>query len=481
MIIPVLLCGCTNAPSESVIASKAGGNFERKMYISSDEQHDPNKEVPLILTDSFSSTDNTVDFSVKINTSIKDCDMPVVEVVPHYLTEADARRVAEVLFGNVDYYEKKPILAENFSKKEIQEKLNRWTQYANDESIYDLYGQEPDFILGVVKDSIAYYTAELDVAPNNETDSKCQWRFKDEAYYTYSSEDIESGEELLGNDAIMATCKIGDVPYSYKAITRNRNDYKLNMISVHLYDGTSPMGLDERIFTAHLCRTDKPTERQISEIGKKARQILKNINLGSWEITQCTVQTTYYGDCPEYMVHINATPLLCNVAAAQQPELYNLNNDSLYASNYYMTNTSMNFSATGEIIDFEMTSPIEIKDVINGNVATIAISELFDVAKNHLILSDSHTYGVGNLSQIVDEKIQCSVNITDLYYNLLRIRVPNTDDAYYYVPGIVIVGYTEGTGADSGNLYYSSNESQILLAVNAVDATIIELTNAEGS
>lgn len=261
--------------------------------------------------------------------------MPVVEVVPHYLTEADAQRVAMVLFGNEECYEKKPILAECFSKQEIQKKIHRWTKYANNDSIRDLFGQESEFILDLVKDSIAYYTTELEKAPGDEINKKCQWTFKDEAYYTYSLEDIVSGEEMLGNNAIMATYEIGDVSYSYKAVTRNKSDYKLNMISAHLFGGTSPMGIDERIFTAYLCRTGEPTEEQIDYISQKAEKMLEEMDLGSWEINQCTIQTAYYGDQPEYMVHINATPLLCGVAAAQQPELYNLNSDSLYASNYY--------------------------------------------------------------------------------------------------------------------------------------------------
>ena len=211
---------------------------------------------------------------------------------------------------------------------------------------------------------------------------------------------------------------------------------------------------------------------------KIAEMMLEEMDLGSWEINQCAVQTTYYGDQPEYMVHINATPLLCGVAAAQQPELYNLNSDSLYASNYYMTNVSMNFSANGEIIDFEMVSPIEIKEIINENVAVIEICQLIETAKNHLMHSDFHAYGIENLDRVAGEELNYTVRITDLSYNLLRIRVPNTEDAYYYVPGIVLEGYEECTGKESNNLYYISNEPQVMIALNAVDGTIVELSNS---
>lgn len=473
-----LLCGCMNAPQKSIVISKADSGFDKKIRISSNVQHLQNEELKQIYTDSFLSTDDSVEFVLDIDTTVKNCDMPVVEVVPHYLTEADAQRVARVLFGNKDCYEKKPILAERFSRREIQNKLLRWAKYVNNNSIRELFGQESEFILELVKDSIAHYTTELDLAPGDEINKKCQWTFKDEAYYTFSLEDIAAGEEMLGNNAIMATYEVGDVSYSYKVVTRNKNDYKLNMISAHLFGGTSPMGIDERIFTAHLCRTDEPTEEQIKYISQKAEMMLEEMDLGSWEINQCAVQTTYYGDQPEYMVHINATPLLCGVAAAQQPELYNLNSDSLYASNYYMTNVSMNFSANGEIIDFEMVSPIEIKEIINENVAVIEICQLIETAKNHLMHSDFHAYGIENLDQVAGEELNYTVRITDLSYNLLRIRVPNTEDAYYYVPGIVLEGYEECTGKESNNLYYISNEPQVMIALNAVDGTIVELSNS---
>lgn len=477
MVIVTLLCGCMNSPNKSIVISKADGGFDEKMRISSDIQHCQSENQEQIYTGNFHSTDNSVEFVLDIDTTVKNCDMPVVEVVPHYLSEADAQRVAKALFGNKKCYEKKPILAEQFSKREIQNKLLRWTEYANNDSIRELFGQESEFVLELIKDSIAYYTTELDAAPGDEINEECQWTFKDEAYYSFSLEDIASGEEMLGNNAIMATYEVGDVSYSYKVVTRNKSDYKLNMISVHLFGGTSPMGIDERIFTAHLCRTDEPTEEQINSISQKAEKMLEKMDLGSWQINQCTVQTMYYGDQPEYIVHINATPLLCGVAAAQQPELYNLNSDSLYASNYYMTNVSMNFSANGEILDFEMVSPIEIKEIINENVAVIEISELMEIAKTHLMHSDFHAYGIENLEQAVDEGLNYTVKIKDLTYNLLRIRVPNTEDAYYYVPGIILEGYEECTGKESNNLYYISSEPQVLIALNAIDGTIVELSN----
>ena len=176
-------------------------------------------------------------------------------------------------------------------------------------------------------------------------------------------------------------------------------------------------------------------------------------------------------------MHINATPTFHGVSAAQQPELYNLNNDTAYASNYYMTNATFDFSVDGTLIDFEMVSPIDIQDIINDNVATMDISALIDRAKTQLIHTDYHSYGIKNLERVANEELIYHVEITDLSLKLLRTRIPNTDDAYYYSPGIILEGFEECLGKESGNVYYASSEPRIYVAINAVDGTVVPLEN----
>lgn len=471
-----LLCGCKASPHTATIVNKKDGNFEEKKKISATSSYAPNACESIIYSENFSSTDKSVDFKIDINKKLNRYDMPVAEVVPHYLTESDAKRVATVLFGDVIGYEKQPFLAQRFSKDEIKAKLTRWSQFASSNALTSLYGQSNDAALATIKEFIEYYTCEYEIAPNYNINMPCQWEFKDEAYYTYAPEDVEK-MGLLDNKAIMATYNKGDVAYSYAVVTRNKTDYKLNMISVHLFGGTSPMDIDERIFRAELCRTSAPTEEQIDSICSNAKKMLDEMELGEWDISQYKVINTFYGDTPEYTVHINATPTFHGVSAAQQPELYNLNNDTAYASNYYMTNATFDFSVDGTLIDFEMVSPIDIQDIINDNVATMDISALIDRAKTQLIHTDYHSYGIKNLERVANEELIYHVEITDLSLKLLRTRIPNTDDAYYYSPGIILEGFEECLGKESGNVYYASSEPRIYVAINAVDGTVVPLEN----
>lgn len=55
------------------------------------------------ITDDFFSSDGSVHFMLNLDTNAQMSTMPVVEVVPHYLTAEEAKRVASVLFGDVDF------------------------------------------------------------------------------------------------------------------------------------------------------------------------------------------------------------------------------------------------------------------------------------------------------------------------------------------------------------------------------------------
>ena len=75
------------------------------------------------------------------------------------------------------------------------------------------------------------------------------------------------------------------------------------------------------------------------------------------------------------------------------------------------------------------------------------------------------------------EKILCRVDITQVRLEMARIRVPNTDDRYYYTPALVVKGSAEYYGEKTGMVYARSSDyypgGVTLAIVNAVDGSII--------
>lgn len=66
--------------------------------------------------------------------------------------------------------------------------------------------------------------------------------------------------------------------------------------------------------------------------------------------------------------------------------------------------------------------------------------------------------------------MQCIVTVTNSAYNLVRVKVPQTEANYYYVPGIVLSGAVEYIGKETGNLYFSA-EDTTLISLNGVDGS----------
>lgn len=472
-----ILCACESNPKDDIITSKNDGSFNAGIVESAANDLLQNN-YSINYTNSFSSTDKSVDFEIDVNKEILTSDMPVIEVVPHYLSSADANRVAVALFGETDFYEAEPMLSSNFTKAEIQEKINRWSQYTNETSIYELYGDVGDAadIVSVVKSFIVDYTELYESASDENLHKKCQWQFKKESCYLLSEEELSGLNLENDNDSIQATVKVGNVRYIFNASTRNKKDYKLNNVSVSLYDGLSPNMIDERIFQAKLCRTQEPSEAQISSIKEKAEGILAQMGLGDWLIDECYVNTSYFGSIPEYKVCLNAVLVLEGVKSSRRPQLNNLKSEEVYASNYYISDVKFEFSANGDLVSFKMYSPVDIKEIVNGNARVLSISELMEKATTYLALSDIYTYGFAAVDSI-DEEVGCKVSIANIEYGLSRVKVPNTDESYYYVPAITLEGNIEYYGKQSGNVFYFS-ESTPLLILNCVDGSVIQMSNS---
>lgn len=469
------LCACQKSPVENIVTSKNDGAFNINVTQSATVENDPNKTNTICISEEFYSTDNSLHFIIDLNSDILVDKMPVVEVGPHYLTTEDAKRVAEVLFNGSEGFEAQPILAPTYSKPEIQRCLARWSPYASIESVESLLGVKDDFTVEVVKRKLEALTEEYDTAPDTEIRQPCKWEFQKEAYYNFSGEEAVAAESYLDNDMIMATFAIDNIVYDYNVVTRNNTDYKLNDISAHFHVAGSPMSIDAAIYQAQLCRTGKPGKDELSAVKQKAVEMLSNMNLGEWSINHCEIQATVE-DMNEYIIYVTAVPVLNGTPALYVPQITNLNSDTAYASNYYITMAEFYFSSDGKLVSFHMASPIDTYRVVNDNVAVMSSEELISKAKNYLALTDVSEYFPSHLIQSGVE-MSYTVNINNYEYGLIRIRVPDAEDRYYYVPGIVLKGNLTVESKNDDNLYFSSETPSALIAINAVDGTIIELDN----
>ena len=488
----LLLCGCQQSPDKGFVVSKNDGSFDISVVQSatrpqgfsevdsntsftSTSEAIPTKKYTY--NENFSSTDGTVEFSIDLEMYISNEPMPVVEVVPHYLTGADAKRVAEVLFEGEKFYEAQPTFSTVYSKSEIQEKLKRWSQYTSDEAMEILFGTPQINAANVVQDFIKRYTQLMETAPETVAATPCLWQFQESWKYNYTEEQVKTENVSISfDDEIRAYTSSEGIPYRFTASTRNKSDFKYNMIFTLPDYGISPWSLDEMILQARLCRDKKPTYEQIACAKNKAEEWLNKMNLGEWMIDACNVLQYSNGDAVDYKISVQAVPTFNGAATIRRPQLSNLKSKEQYASNYYLTDAELIFSPDGTLLSFQLFSPVDVTRIVNESPVVLDMDRLMENAKNYFQLTDAYFYGIGGSMDESGTDVDCNVDINNLEYGLSRVKVPDTDDSYYYVPSIALSGDIQYTLSDTGEVCFS-NENTTLLLLNAVDGSIIPLEN----
>lgn len=496
LAIMLSLCACQKAPGQEVVISKNDGSFDANI-VQSATIFTQEEWQQVDYYEEFTSTDSSVLFTLDIHQELPQQNMPVLEVKPYFLTGEDAERVAKVLFGDAEFYEQRPVLADPekvLTKNEVQQRLTKWSEYVNKDYILWLYGDEERaaFTIDLVKRFIENYNELYDFALDHDPRIPCQWTLKGEYIYIYPEEEIKtlSRSQLSEwNEGIQAEVYTDENTYTYTVSIRNEDDFKISNINAYFGGimGAAGGTVEKRQFEAERCRT-RPTEEQIDAIAENATNLLEKMRLGSWKVDECALEVSYYGDIPEYRVRVTAVPVLNGCEVFRRPQITNLRSSTAYASSYYLTDVEFIYCANGELLSFLMSSPVEVTNVVNENAATIPMDELILLAQKHLSLSDVSGYVlaedvIDTYEQKVGEKIECSVHITQLDYGLTRVKVPDTDDMYYYVPGMMLSGSIEYRGEESGKVYdgllYQTNGSTLypLVCLNAIDGTVIELNN----
>lgn len=478
VLIAALLTACQAVPDKQSIVNKNGGRFEATLEMT--RKPDETLQGQIQLAEDFTSTDGSVKFHMVIDQSLSTEKMPVVEVVPHKLTSADTQRVAEALLGDVEFYEREPSVNPKFSKSQYQQMLNRLIPYSNMEAMTELAGPSAGETLELTKDLITYITQAMETAPEEDPHSLCDWTLKKERFYNNGSLDIGGRPLHEDDDWLVATATKEQMGYTYMVIVRDQKDYKLNRFSIQLGGATVEPSLDRKIYWSKLCRTGKPTPEQISRVEDQVMGIMEEMDLGQWKIARTEIEIYSSASEPEYMVRVDLVPVLNGI-----PAIYGQGNPDLsedYTGAYVLTQASFLMSANGDVIDMELDSPIEVKSIINENVATLPFNQLMERAQQHLSLSDAGNYGMSDamikmLEKEYQEEISCIVDISQIEYGLSRVSVKNTTESYYYVPVLVFRGNIQYQGMSTGTIYFDFADYGVdldtLLWVNAVDGSII--------
>lgn len=469
IVIAFLLTGCQASPEKGVVISKRdSANIGRNenSQILSDENQNSDTVKHIQSSRSLCTTDGTIDILFNLDEDINYALLPIYTVMPHYITAGEAKEVANLLFPDGTFFEARPYLNRVLSKEEIQNRIARWSQYTNKDALQKLYGRAEDKDIESINEFIQSLTIQMENAESGQVAVPCKWDFQKSILYDYTADQVDSRTLEKENDEIRSEVVVGDLQYEFSATTRDQSDFKLNNIFAYLNFGLSPMDIDNRIFTAELCRTEKPTEQQLRTVRETAKKLIDLLPFGQWEIDECTTQLSIYGDKEEYKVCVRAVPSFEGVAALRCQQLRNLKSTDVYASTYYLSDISMEFSVDGQLLDFKLFSPIDIGEISTEHIM-IPVEELLDQAATFLALRSAPESDL--------QVIHGEICVNNIEYGLVRTKVPESDDSYYYVPAIVLKGKSSFYVEDTKELYSESDDNAVLLCLNATNGTVIDL------
>lgn len=443
-----------------------GANWDTKEVASATLVQLADLEDEASFSTSFTSTDGSAQFFVNIPQSEPDCQMPRVYVRPHYLTGEDARRVAEALFPEADFFEAESKLEEIsgapiYSKAEIQAKLDRWTPYTSQEALDELLGETDMGRAEVVQSFLADYTEMYDQAPEENPHKVCDWQMRKESGYSLHPEDA--------NDEVNARFSVGGIPYRLTASARNNADIKVSMLSCYIYDGLSPHNLDETIFRAKLCRTAAPTDEQVAAVRERTQQLLASFGLGQWQIARCEAQSRQCGSHTEHTIRVEAVPVLGGVPALAQSQTPALRDPQGEFTGHYLTSAEFAFAPNGELLSFTLFTPLDVQRVEPADNSNLTMQQILSMAQEQLMSTGAERYGY-DLLWFINEPVQCNVSLEDIHYGLTRINVPG-EDAYVYVPAASLWGVSEYIRDSDGKLLYQSERESSFLTVPFSDQT----------
>ena len=133
------------------------------------------------------------------------------------------------------------------------------------------------------------------------------------------------------------------------------------------------------------------------------------------------------------------------------------------------------------IVDLEWEYPIEVEDSVSDNVGIISFDQAKEIFEQMMPLTTK-----GDLEEWSDDEnsqVSITADVSDIRLGLMRVRSSGTEKSGLLTPVWIFYGdYTQSVhflpGKGDGQEDYDNTQEQpwILLAVNAVDGSVIDVT-----
>ena len=440
---------------------------------------------PISAADEYHSTflnnDGRVEFQISAALPTQWQNPSTWDALPHYLTESDIQRAAYAIFGADAAFTEAAPRFESYTatREQLLAAIERCQPYTEPAAWDDLcgnnlHGFSSEEHADTAKRLVEEWNRQLDSFRNDYPEQPCQWTLKNSAYYSYAPENTSSDMLADFGDAIEAYVQKDGVTYHFEAYTRDKENFKINNIFVWPEWPVGFSELERLTLYRSLCASE-PTPAQIEDAQNRASQILAEMNLGQWYLDRCYVEViTYHNpDVPEYVIHVNALPLLDGAEDLARIQHSNINQNSqepTCADNYYLTQAEFTFAPGGELLELNVYSPMDV--TLSGKADQVwRADDLLSKVEEELKNSSINDYGL-DVDEMGYEGARCSVSISQIRTGMARVRMEGTEEGYRYVPALAVYGTAQYQFSD-GNKLQATEEPYNLMMLNALDGSVI--------
>lgn len=416
----------------------------------------------------------TVDMQIDIDALKPDSiDFPLIRVKPHDIKAEEGKVFAELLLGDAKFYETN--FTPEMTKAALEEKILKLEQLNNDEVIIDLYGRSQlQSVKELLQKAVDGYKNTVQFKDGNNSQAICEWEFHPQSYYAPMGADAADDD---GNNVIMAYAEKDDISHKLWITTRDESDFRIQNIYVYPNsEYASPLDIETLHMVRTLCGYQKPSDSEVEHVLEKANDIVKSVGIGEWAIINSKVEEYKYwrnSEKPVYVINITAVPSFGGINALHVKQLETLKSTNAHAPNYYHSELLLTFSASGELIEASLTSPIDTVSVVESNVKLIELQQALEILTTNIEQLGTTILSANGFSSEKGYKFEVIIDEVDL--GLARTRAGDSSDEFYLTPALQFNGdYTITENGESLFSYRNlfGEDYQIAL-INLVDGSII--------
>lgn len=435
LAVAALLSGCGKTEPQAAIGVTTPLVFDRAA-----------PEETVRTSAQFESLDKTTMYTVHVDQQLS--TMPVVEVEPRLVTGEDARRAAQILLPEGEFFKAKPT-GDPMTKKQLQRKIDLYSQYTDPNALKDVYGPDMEDVLTMVQDSLYQWTNQQQTAPDKD-DIPCDWKLRPERDFFNTQWEIGKRPIWEDDKCMYAAAYVHGVEYMLDA-GQYDNGEKYSTMSLRTTCGWDDF--EAHVLRSRICRTHKPTEAEIDALKAKAQGWLDQMDIGQWQVVNTELLEEQVGAATEYLVELYAVPVVNGVETYWD-----------YFGGYRNGSAVFQLTAEGELYCFDLACPIQVREKAQDVVKTMAVEQALERTWEQLPEMDEETvFGPLEKSRRLSlkeksgEKILRKVEISHLEVRPGPMQLPGVKNRTSYVPFIGLYGKTGYIGADSGKTYDEEN------------------------